>query len=394
MDGTAANRDPSWRETGHRRSARTPDPVLAAIGTLATPLRDLYIAAQHYGFKRAKALENARFSWTKSASSASAGLRLNSSSVAPAPRAPARPRSRRPAPARASRPRAARRAGRRGRRPARRRPRRRRGRGTRTRAPRARRAAPPARPRAARGAAAAPTRARSARCLRAPPPPAPSPRRRRSARPRAASRPRRPGRAPARRTGTRATRSSSSRRPRASGSSSRSARSSRPPRHARRAPCLRLGEPRRALGEEGAHGPLRKPPERDELAAREDRRRQRPELVRDEHDHRVRRRLLEILQQRVGGVLVQQVRVGDHVDAPVGLVRAHVQVAVERAHLVDPDHLAERLEQEEIGVRPGLHAALVTEQRGRERAGRGALADARPARGGDRRGPALRRPPP
>ena len=138
---------------------------------------------------------------------------------------------------------------------------------------------------------------------------------------------------------------------------------------------LRLGQPRRALGEHGADHPLRDAAEGDELAAGANRRRQRAELVGHEHDHGVRRRLLEILQQRVGGVLVQQVRVGDHVDAPLGLVRAHVQVAVQRSHLVDPDHLAERLEQEEVGVRPGLHAALVAEQCGRERAGRRPLAD-------------------
>ena len=138
-------------------------------------------------------------------------------------------------------------------------------------------------------------------------------------------------------------------------------------RHAGECTRLGLGETRRALGQERAHRTLRQPPERDELAAREDRRRDRAELVRDEHDHRVRRRLLEVLQQRVGGVLVQQVRVGDHVDTPVGLVRPHVQIAMERAHLVDPDHLPQRLEQEEVGVRAGRDAALVTEELSRER---------------------------
>ena len=117
------------------------------------------------------------------------------------------------------------------------------------------------------------------------------------------------------------------------------------------------------------------PPERNELAAREDRSRDRAEHVRDEHDHRVRGGFLEILQQRIGGVLVQQVRVGDDVDAPLGLVGPHVQVAMERANLVDPDHLSKRLEQEEVGVRPGRHAAFVTEQRGREQACGSTLAD-------------------
>ena len=147
--------------------------------------------------------------------------------------------------------------------------------------------------------------------------------------------------------------------------------------HARERLRLRLRQPRRALGEHGADHPLRDAAEGDELAAGADRRRQRAELVGHEHDHGVRRRLLEILQQRVGGVLVQQVRVGDHVDAPLGLVRAHVQVAVERAHLVDPDHLAERLEQEEVGMRAGLHATLVAEQGRRERARGRPLADPR-----------------
>ena len=76
--------------------------------------------------------------------------------------------------------------------------------------------------------------------------------------------------------------------------------------------------------------------------------------------------LLEILQQRVGRVVVQQVRVRDHVDAALGLVRAHVQIAVERADLVDPDHLAERLEREEIRMHARLDAALVAEQGGGE----------------------------
>ena len=146
-------------------------------------------------------------------------------------------------------------------------------------------------------------------------------------------------------------------------------------RDARERARLVLGEPRRALGEELADDAPGQPPERDELAARADRRRDRAELVRDEDDHRVRRRLLEILQQRVGGVLVQEVRVGDHVDAALGLERAHVQVAVERAHLVDPDHLAERLEREEVGVHPRVDAPLVPEQLRRERARGGALAD-------------------
>ena len=79
------------------------------------------------------------------------------------------------------------------------------------------------------------------------------------------------------------------------------------------------------------HRALREPAERHELAAGEDRRRQRAELARDEHDRRVWRRLLQILEQRVRGVLVHPVRVEHEVDAPLALERPHVQVVPERA---------------------------------------------------------------
>ena len=139
-----------------------------------------------------------------------------------------------------------------------------------------------------------------------------------------------------------------SRRSSASGSSSRSARSRRPAGHPReRVERLAL---QAARGEERLDRALREPPEGDELAARADRRRQQAELVGDEHDHGVGRRLLEILEERVGGVLVHQVRAQDEVDAALGLERAHVQVAAEVADRVDPDLVAERLEHVEVGV--------------------------------------------
>ena len=125
-----------------------------------------------------------------------------------------------------------------------------------------------------------------------------------------------------------------------------------------------------------AHRSLRQPPERDELAAGADRLRQRPELVGDEDDDRVRRRLLEVLQQRVGRLRVQQVGAEDQVDAPVGLEGTHVQVAAQLAHLVDPDLVAERLEQVEVGVRAALDALAVAEQLAGEGARRQPLPDA------------------
>ena len=50
------------------------------------------------------------------------------------------------------------------------------------------------------------------------------------------------------------------------------------------------------------------------------------------------------------------------VDAAVALERAHVQVVVQRADLVDPDHLAERLDHLEIRMRPRVDPARVAEQ--------------------------------
>ena len=69
--------------------------------------------------------------------------------------------------------------------------------------------------------------------------------------------------------------------------------------------------------------------------------------------------------------------VEDEVDAAVALERAHVEVVVERADLVDPDHLAERLDHLEVGMRPRVDAARITEQLAGERVRRGSLPDAR-----------------
>ena len=86
----------------------------------------------------------------------------------------------------------------------------------------------------------------------------------------------------------------------------------RRPRHARgrrRCSVVELGRPGVAIQLSTARS--RQPPERHELAAGADRLRERAELVGDEDERRVRRRLLEILEQRVGGVVVQPVRVED-----------------------------------------------------------------------------------
>ncbi len=63
----------------------------------------------------------------------------------------------------------------------------------------------------------------------------------------------------------------------------------------------------------------------------------------------------------------------DEVDPPVGLERPHVQVAAQLADRVDPDHLAERVELVEVGMRGAGRA----EQLERERAGELPLPDAR-----------------
>ena len=87
-------------------------------------------------------------------------------------------------------------------------------------------------------------------------------------------------------------------------------------------------------------------------------------------------------------------RVEDEVDAPVGLERPHVQVVAQRPDVVDPDHLAERLQEVEVGMRARLDAPLVAEQGGRERERCRPLPDAGRARGGGTRARRRRPAPP
>jgi hypothetical protein len=125
---------------------------------------------------------------------------------------------------------------------------------------------------------------------------------------------------------------------------------------------LLVGQRRGALRQVVAHRALGQPPERDELAARADRLRQRAELARNEDDDGVRRRLLEVLQQRVGRVLVELLGAEHEVHAPLRLERAHVQIAPHLADGVDADHLAQRLQDVEVGMRPPLRARGIAQQ--------------------------------
>ena len=147
-------------------------------------------------------------------------------------------------------------------------------------------------------------------------------------------------------------------------------------RDARERRQLLLAELGRVLADRLPHRRLRQAPEGHELAARANRLGQRAEPLGDEDDDRVRRRLLEILEERVRGVLVQRVGAEDEIDAPVALERPHVQVAAELAHVVDPDLLAERLEEVEVGMAAALDAQVVAEQLGREAPRELPLADA------------------
>ncbi len=142
--------------------------------------------------------------------------------------------------------------------------------------------------------------------------------------------------------------------------------------HACKRGALVLGEMRRACVDELANRLLRQPPERHELAARANRLGNRAEVVGDQDDHRVRRRLLEVLEQRVERVLVHEMRAEDEIDAAVRFERPHVQVASQLADRVDADHLAERVEL----VQVGMEVALRPEQRAREHERGLALADA------------------
>jgi hypothetical protein len=57
----------------------------------------------------------------------------------------------------------------------------------------------------------------------------------------------------------------------------------------------------------------------------------------------------------------------EEIDAPRGLERAHVQVAAKVADRVDPDLVAERLEQIEIGMGATRNAARIAEELAGER---------------------------
>ena len=52
-----------------------------------------------------------------------------------------------------------------------------------------------------------------------------------------------------------------------------------------------------------------------------------------------------------------------------------MQVVAQSAHVVDPDHLAERLEHVQVGMRARLDAAGIAEERGREGERRRTLPD-------------------
>src|SRR5262249_23551677 len=88
------------------------------------------------------------------------------------------------------------------------------------------------------------------------------------------------------------------------------------------------------------------------------------------------RRLLEILQQSVGRILVQRVGAEDQIDAPFAFERTHVQIAPQLAHIVDPDLLAERLEEVEIGMAATLGARAGARQVRRQPTRKLWLADA------------------
>ena len=134
-----------------------------------------------------------------------------------------------------------------------------------------------------------------------------------------------------------------------------------PAGHARQGRRLVVGQLGRPRPDLVANRRLGQPPKLDELAPRKDRLGERPEVVGDEHRHGVRRRLLEVLEQRIGRLFVQRVRPEDEVDAPIRLEGPHVQVAAQLADRVDPDLVAERLEHVQVGMRAALDASRVTE---------------------------------
>ena len=135
---------------------------------------------------------------------------------------------------------------------------------------------------------------------------------------------------------------------------------------ARQCRHLRGGQLGRACSQPLLDGAAGQAPEGNELAARANRLGERPELVGDEDERRVGGRLLEVLEQRRRRLVVHPVRVEEQVDPPVALEGAHVEVVVERPDLVDPDHLAERLDHPQVGMRPRGNPARVAEEDGGE----------------------------
>jgi hypothetical protein len=67
----------------------------------------------------------------------------------------------------------------------------------------------------------------------------------------------------------------------------------------------------------------------------------------------------------------------DEVDAALGLERTHVQVAAQHPYVVDPDLVADRLQEVDIGMRSALDARRISDQLRREGDRGRALADAR-----------------
>ena len=135
----------------------------------------------------------------------------------------------------------------------------------------------------------------------------------------------------------------------------------------------------RLLGERAEPKPLR---------ARPDRRQQPVGRARAQHDVVARRRLLERLEQAVGGARVQRVGVVDDDDARRGLVRPRLRERDDGLGLVDDELGPVGREGRHVGVQAGLDAAarladaaaaprrLRAREREREAERRGALADA------------------
>ena len=91
-------------------------------------------------------------------------------------------------------------------------------------------------------------------------------------------------------------------------------------------------------------------------------------VVADQHEHGVLRRLLQRLEQRVGGVAPHRLGLADQVRPPRRLERPQVQVAAQLADLVDQDRLALRLDDVQVGVLLGVDPVLVGAEHGGDEA--------------------------